>query len=84
MCRGGEEAQCLALGISSPVTSRVIYNGIPSPRIIGHQVIPEFAGKFRPVILTLARFEYQKNMPLALDTSIGRMASLYHDVTRTN
>ena len=62
----------------------MICNAIPLPRIIGHHVIPEFARESRPVILTLARVEYQRNMPLALDTSMGRMASLYHDVTRTN
>lgn len=63
----GEQAQCLALGISSPSTSHVVYNGLPPMHAPGHASFPELTESSRPVILTLARFEHQKNMSLALE-----------------
>ncbi len=63
----GEQAQCLALGISSPSTSHMVYNGLPPMPASGHAMLPEHAGSARPVIVTLARFEHQKNMRLALE-----------------
>lgn len=63
----GEQVQCLALGLSSPATSHVVYNGLPPLHVSGLNAFSELAGEPRPVILTLARFEHQKNMSLALE-----------------
>lgn len=62
----GEQATCLALGISTASRSHVVYNGLPPVQAFGGQ-LPGLAGVSRPIILTLARFEHQKNMPLALE-----------------
>ncbi len=72
----GEKRQCLALGISSASTSHVVYNGLPPTQASGHVVFAEFVVGHRPVILTLARFEYQKNMPLAME--IATLAQRVH------
>ena len=63
----GEQATCLALGISTARRSHVVYNGLPPVQASGKGQPPELAGVSRPIILTLARFEHQKNMPLALE-----------------
>ena len=63
----GEQAECLALGISAENRSHVVYNGLPPVQAPEQRQPPEVAGVSRPIILTLARFEHQKNMPLALE-----------------
>ena len=63
----GEQARCLALGISVAHRSHVVYNGLPPVSTSGQGRVPELTGVSRPVILTLARFEHQKNMSLALE-----------------
>lgn len=63
----GEQATCLALGISIASRSHVVYNGLPPALISENGQPPELVGVSRPIILTLARFEHQKNMSLALE-----------------
>ena len=63
----GEQAACLALGISAASRSHVVYNGLPPVQASEQGQLPELADISRPIILTLARFEHQKNMPLALE-----------------
>lgn len=63
----GEQARCLALGISAEHRSHVVYNGLPPVQASAQEPPPELAGVSRPIILTLARFEHQKNMSLALE-----------------
>lgn len=63
----GEQATCLALGISAASRSHVVYNGLPPVQVSEKGQPLEFAGVSRPIILTLARFEHQKNLPLAFE-----------------
>lgn len=72
----GEQATCLALGISAASRSHVVYNGLPPVQVSEKGQPLEFAGVSRPIILTLARFEHQKNLPLALE--IAALAQCDH------
>ncbi len=72
----GEQGECLALGISAASRSHVVYNGIPPLQASQNGRPPELADVPRPVILTLARFEHQKNMSLAL--KIATLAQRNH------
>lgn len=63
----GEQATCLALGISAASRSHVVYNGLPPVQASEKGQPPELASVSRPIILTLARFEHQKNMSMALE-----------------
>lgn len=63
----GEQAKCLALGISAASRSHVVFNGLPPVQTSEQRQPPVLAGVSRPIILTLARFEHQKNMSLALE-----------------
>jgi glycosyltransferase involved in cell wall biosynthesis len=63
----GEQARCLKLGISAASRSHVVYNGLPPVQTSEKRQPPELANVSSPIILTLARFEHQKNMPLALE-----------------
>lgn len=78
----GEQRQCLALGFVSEQTSHVIYNGIDTDAVARAES-PASAnaspGAARPthtpVILTVARFHYQKHMGLALEIAEGARVS---------
>ncbi len=72
----GERRQCLALRISAPARTRVICNGLPpfAAEPYGVFILPD--GVEHPVIVTLARFEYQKHMSLALE--IAEIAQRQH------
>jgi len=59
----GEQRQCLGLGFVTEQRSHVIYNGIALP---GASPTPAHTLP-SPVILTVARFHYQKHMALALE-----------------
>ncbi|MDP1858862.1 MAG: glycosyltransferase [Gemmatimonadaceae bacterium] len=63
----GERRQCVALRLAAPDRTLVIHNGLP-PLVAesdGEHCVPN--GVDTPVIVTLARFEYQKHMSLALE-----------------
>jgi glycosyltransferase involved in cell wall biosynthesis len=65
----GERAECLRLRISMAAKSEVIPNGIPPLARSANNAYTHLEADGRPLILTLARFEYQKNMGLALDVA---------------
>jgi glycosyltransferase involved in cell wall biosynthesis len=71
-----EQAQCVAYGMSTLETSHVVYNGLPPLEMPARNAFPDLVDESRPVVLTLARFEHQKNMPLAFD--IATLASKTH------
>ena len=72
----GEQAESSALGISAASRSHVVYNGLPPVEASENGQPPELAGVSRPIIVTLARFEHQKNMSLAL--KIATLAQRAH------
>ena len=72
----GEQAQCLALGLSVVGRSHVVYNGLPPIRPSGNASLPDLDVEARPVILTVARFERQKYMRQALE--IATLAQREH------
>ena len=63
----GEQAQCLSVGMSTRDRSHVVHNGLPLAP--APAPAPELQNEKRPIIVTLARFEHQKNMALAFDVA---------------